>query len=104
MSACGFYLARFHHVLDTSGQLLTQAQQQAAQDAGNKFLLVWSKLARDAFDSGLANYKLRPKTHDFAHIVDSLSNRENCKHLYCFMSEDFMGRLARLAASCHRNV
>ena len=60
MTACGFYLAQFHHVLDTSGQILTDAQVLASQEAGNGFLTVWSKLARDAFDAGIANYKLRP--------------------------------------------
>ena len=47
-------------------------------------------------------YKVRPKTHYFTHMVDH--HEETCLcllHLSTFGDEDFMGKIRKVAQSCH---
>lgn len=47
-------------------------------------------------------YKVRPKTHYFTHMVDHCEETALCLlHLSTFGDEDFMGKVRRIAQSCH---
>jgi len=103
-STCAWALAPFHWVMDTNTQFLSESAAQDAQSAGNIFLSTWSKLARDALDEGVPNFRIRPKHHYFQHLVLGLGSCENLRYLFCFADEDFMGRVTRLARKSHRAV
>lgn len=47
-------------------------------------------------------YKIRPKTHYFTHMLDHYESSGLClMHLSTFGDEDFMGKIRRVAQSCH---
>ena len=63
----------------------------------------YSWLARDAYDSARARWKLRPKFHYFAHVLLRLrKNLENPRRFDLCTAEDFMGRLRKVGSQCHR--
>jgi hypothetical protein len=88
-----------------AGILLTPEQAMDAKEAGETFLLGYQTLAYHAIEKGICGWKLRPKLHMLAHIVDNLGQSlENPIHLSNFMDEDLMGKLVKLARKQHRSV
>ena len=99
--AC-FGLADFLHTLDNAGTLLTEAEVAKARISGRIYLLSWQSLAHAACAQGLCAYKCRPKGHYFDHLLQQLDTLENPKGLSNFLSEDFIGKVVRLAKQQHR--
>ena len=99
--AC-FGLADFLHTLDNAGTLLTEAEVAKARISGRIYLLSWQSLAHAACAQGLCAYKCRPKGHYFDHLLQQLDTLENPKGLSNFLSEDFIGKIVRLAKQQHR--
>ena len=59
-------------------------------------------LALQSLSSQKLLFKVRPKTHYFAHMVDHFSETQLClQHLSCFSDEDFMGKIRRLCQASH---
>ena len=60
------------------------------------------RLAAIAFRAGKKLFKLRPKVHMLAEIGLSLSGWSLSPHTSsCWSDEDFVGRVSRVARSCH---
>jgi hypothetical protein len=76
---------------------------RSCSDHGNIFLQCYSRLASDAIAQGRCAYKLRPKFHEFGHLlVDVLRTGSNPKQRDLFDAEDYIGKIKRVGASCHR--
>ena len=66
-----YMLAKFQHILDTSGPWLGFQETQDAVANGRGFLLLYQRLALEARSktSGHHNYKITPKFHSFLHML-----------------------------------
>lgn len=98
---CAFGIADLLHVMSDSSVLLSDDSVVRAQTSGRLFLLSWQTMAADAISSGLCCYKIRPKHHYIAHILDRLVSRENVRVLSNFLQEDFIGKIVKLAKRQH---
>ena len=93
----------FCSVLDSAGHWLTDEEASVAACAGRAHLVYYQALAEDAHAANLCLWKLRPKTHYLAHVIEELPKTfENPKYLDLFAWEDFVGRIKRIAAKTHR--
>ena len=102
-ATCAWALRDVIYVLDRHGRWLPQDAADQVYDHGNLFLTAYQRLAGIALSESKAWYKLRPKFHDFAHLlIDIKRCRENPKQRDLFDSEDFIGKIKKLAAACHK--
>ncbi len=100
--ACGA-LALFTHTLDHSPAVMTEGDIVAASDAAEIFLRAYQHLAAGALRDVHPLWRLRPKFHYFTEAVKRMRRtRENPLHCMCFMEEDFMGKIKRIACKTHR--
>ncbi len=92
-------LATFFHVLDQSGRWMTPEQQKLALRCGNLYLLSYQALATVNQNARRYNYKVRPKQHYFSCglLTQIEASFLNPRFTHCFLDEDFMGRISRLA-------
>ena len=103
-ATCLWAIADFMHVCDTSDFWMTKAESDRAVYAGNSFLRCYQFLAAENLARREPLYKVRPKVHYFKHtVMDIRRSRMNPNFFHCFMSEDFVGRHARLASKTHRS-
>jgi len=73
-----------------------------AQESGYLCLLCFQRLAEMAEADGRKAYHMRPKLHDFDHIVGNLSiYRLNPLWLDCADDESFMGKLKAMGGPIH---
>ena len=84
------------------GVLLSDDEIARARQHGQTYLLCWQKLSYHAIEAGIPCYRLRPKMHYVAHIMDQLSSKENPRTLSNFLNEDLMGRIVKMAKRQHR--
>ena len=90
-------------VFDENGTWLSRGEADRAYESGCLFLQTYQRLAAQALAEGVAAYKLRPKFHEFAHLLlEAKRTRENPKHRDCFDSEDYIGKMKSVGAACHR--
>jgi hypothetical protein len=99
-ATCGYYYALWHHVLDTSGDVLTLEQAEVAHRAGSRFLQCWQALANEAALD--FRFKIRCKHHMFDHVVWQLkAGRWNPKRNACWIDESFLGVLKGIGKRTH---
>jgi hypothetical protein len=90
-------------VFDHSGRFMTQAEADRVLLHGNLFLVSYQRLAAEALMNHQFAYKLRPKMHDFAHLLIEVGRtRENPRQRDLFDAEDYIGKIKGLAAACHK--
>ena len=71
-------LVSFLNVRGVAGGLFTAEEASKVQQQGRSFLLSYQTLAAEAYSTWQALWKLRPKIHYFAHMVEELpSTLEN---------------------------
>ena len=78
---------------------VADAQAQGIADAGYSFLRLIMALANHGASLSIFRWKLLPKDHAYAHLLeDSLHRKENPRAYHCFQDEDMIGRWKKL---CH---
>ena len=99
-SWCVDSLLRWFHLVETSPKrFLSDAQAQGIADAGYSFLRLIMALANHGASLSIFRWKLLPKHHAYAHLLeDSLHRKENPRAYHCFQDEDMIGRWKKL---CH---
>ena len=82
---------------------LPELMAARASKHGRCFLKCYQLLASHSLFHGKTAWKLRPKLHYAAHLFEELlTTRENPRRLDLFDAEDYVGKLKRIASSCHR--
>jgi hypothetical protein len=71
------------------------------QKTATMFLLSYNWLASEAFRQDRKMWSLVPKHHYFAHLIEQ-AKFCNPRYVWCYGSEDFVGRASCLAQSCTR--
>jgi hypothetical protein len=95
----------FCHTLDHAGLWLSEVDAAAAWQNGFVFLTTYQQLAYSAWNDNVFLYKLRPKWHYFAHLVDRIyETRENPAKLDVFAAESFMGKVKQVARLCDERL
>ena len=95
----------FLRTLFAAGFFLTSAEAFAAIQAALKFLCCYQKLAKQCYLSKMCYFKLKPKAHAMAHLIQQMvSEYKACEASVCnpvasatFMQEDFVGHIGRLS-------
>jgi len=96
-ACCMFSLASFIRILDTGDTVLSDDETTRAQDAGDTFLRLCQSLPEETQLSNKKRWLSRPKRHYFMHLVMNLKDRFNPWFFTCFMHDDFMGEITRIA-------
>jgi hypothetical protein len=87
-------LVSFLNVCGVAGGLFTAEEASKVQQQGRSFLLSYQTLAEEAYSTWQALWKLRPKIHYFAHMVEELpSTLENPGRCDTFDWESFVGTI-----------
>ena len=90
---------------------LSKAVARKCVEAGSKFVHLYYKLAQVSFKKEWLLYGLRPKLHMMVHMIDDLHSfvqdeaaawTMNPISDFCFMDEDFIGKISRLSRRCHK--
>ena len=72
---------------------------------GMYFMELYVRLARNALDSGLRLYRVRPKFHLLFHLlVEPRASMLNPAHCSCWMDEDFVKKSMRIKKAVHRRT
>ena len=86
-----------------AGTLLTSEEAVQIRASGRIFPLLYQSLAEQAEASGACLWKVRPKLHYFAHVVEDVwTSRENPGRLDTFDWESFVGKIKKIASKTHR--
>ena len=60
-------------------------------------------LAAEAVQNNALMWALRPKLHGLCHIIlGAAADSRNPKYFSCFLDEDFLGKVIKVAEKCHR--
>jgi hypothetical protein len=103
IACCIAHLGHFIQKLSTSGMLLSCADAAEMRDHGIGFVRTYVRLAHFHVNNQSTLYKVRPKLHYCHHMfrnIKALSPNFGS----CFMNEDYMGKIARIAARTHRRT
>ena len=78
-------------------RFLSDVEARAIAEAGYEFLCLNAALARHAINRSLLRWKLLPKHHAFAHVLeDALLRKENPRAFHCNQDEDMIGQWKKL--------
>jgi len=98
-------LATFCYTLDRSDWHLAEWEADHAVKYGLRYIRAYKVLIAMALRQGVCRWKSRPKLHYIHHSVLLIaSSRLNPMWHTCFMDEDFMGKIVKLAGGCHRST
>ncbi len=98
-------LADICHCMDCAATFLTEEETRKFQRGGRVALASYSWLARDALDREVCNYALKPKMHQFDHLLSEVgTDRLNPAVFWNFADESLLGDLKRIVSRCHRST
>ena len=100
-STCCWALAEFCFILDGASLVLKPSEVRRAQRAGLLFLQAYQYLSAEALRNQRRLWKIKPKMHYFCHIVDTLGDLPNPRHVECFTDESYLGKVKNLGQKCH---
>ncbi|CAE7361318.1 unnamed protein product [Symbiodinium natans] len=80
---------------------LSEANIQKLQQSNYLYHSALNSLAVEAIDHGRLLWKIRPKVHKADHLAFDLAPRVNPLVLSCYMDEDAVGKMKRLAMKSH---
>jgi hypothetical protein len=105
-STCAWAYADWLHTLDLSDRIFLPTQRDRASRSGRLFLVTYQTLAEESIAERTWLYKVRPKHHDYDHVVMLLEAGSllNPRFLTCFAEEDLMGKLKRIGLKCSRQT
>ena len=105
LATAAWALADFLHVLDHSDFIMGDADASAAYTSGNHFATLYQYLSAEAEHQGRCLFHMRPKVHYFCHLVDDIiRSKINPGRISCMVSEDFVGKSARLTSKVHKST
>ena len=81
LAACTWAAERFVGCLAEASIFLDEIERATAHEYGRLFLHSYLSLASDCVASGIYLFKVRPKLHFFAHVVDDLCAHPNGSRL-----------------------
>ena len=58
-------------------------------------------LADEALGAGVVRWPLRPKQHQFQHLIMDFAVYSNPRHFSCTLDEDLVGRLKKITSHTH---
>ena len=101
---CVYELAMLVWTLNRCGMWLSEADAEIAFGHGDRFLKLYRHLALAALAGGKCRWRLRPKMHYVHHTILELRvpPRQNPFFATCFLDEDFVGKISKLASQTHR--
>ena len=89
--------------MSTCGRSFTHEESWRFFSSGKTFLIVYNYLAQMAIEEKWVGWNIVPKFHVMDHMLLHVrQTRENPSFTSCFCDEDFVGRIARLAARTHQ--
>jgi hypothetical protein len=94
-------LDRVYAIMHSSPMFIPADVYGQFLDAATQFLLSYSWLASEAHRENKKRWSIVPKHHYFAHLVEQ-ARFCNPRFVWCYGSEDFVGRASCLAQSCTR--
>jgi hypothetical protein len=98
-------VARYNEIVMRAGRYMTPSEIYDLQVAVRTCLMCYFSLRKEALAAGLtALWKPKPKMHMWWHLVFDFvqATKMNPRATWCYGGEDFVGRIKRLAKSCHR--
>lgn len=104
---CVLALAQYIHVVARADVLMSPDEAQAAHHTGSQFVRWYLHCAWLFAAKGQTLFKTRPKLHYFWHVCQQLgpsASRLNPNVHSCFMDEDMVGRVSRVASRTHRRT
>ena len=96
LAFCLGSLDRFFLSLPSGQHVLDGETSKKAEGHGRDFLLSYGALAYLARQSGRNLFKIRPKHHQFDHLLDLVEMGFNPALFACWLDETMMGKLALL--------
>ena len=104
-ASCLHALAEFIWVLSRADFWLLPWEADSAMFHGMKFLVIYRHLAQAAENARTSRWRTRPKTHYYHHALKFMQHTKmNVLKSTCFLDEDFMGKVKRLASKTHRSL
>ena len=100
MSWCVNSLNNFLVCLPARQNLLSPEVSRKAENHGRDFLLSYAALAYLAKENNRMLFKIRPKHHQFDHLLDHVEQGFNPVAFACWLDETMMGKLALLCRFC----
>ena len=96
-------LKSWYDLLERSPRFLNDGQRVELHDLAMKFVRVLERLAVIALLNQRMRWRLQPKVHSFIHIAeDHLWFGVNARSVHCYIDEDSIGLMKRLALRVHR--
>jgi hypothetical protein len=100
-ATCGWGIAEFIHVSDSSGLVLSDHQVNRLVFGGRTYLQAYSNLAQGAAMAGQFIWKVRPKCHYFVHLLDfAAASKLNPAHMGSWHEESYLGKIKVLGLRC----
>ena len=100
-----FNLLSYTEICQKADIFFNEEEATLAQKRGEQFLLWWQRLAYQALQDGVCAYKVRPKTHYFAHtILDIKDTYENPAKQALWGAEDLVGQIKRVGQKCSKRT
>ena len=89
--------------MEQASRFLTPSQGAELHALGMKVVRTIERLAIIGLCKGINRWRLQPKLHCLVHISeDHRIFLVNVRTYHCFIDEDFVGLVKRLALKCHR--
>ena len=89
-------------IVEKDGLFLDALDSERLWKLGNEFALHYNWLASNSIRNGARRYNLVFKIH-FLHII-WYCRFQHHRAFWCYIYEDFVGRIKRLAVSCARGT
>jgi hypothetical protein len=99
-------LLTYYEVIMRAGKWLTDDDCNRIRMAIYTVLLNFLALRAEAVQQGhTAMWKPKPKLHMIVHLVDDfiIPTKLNPRSVWCYGGEDFVGKMKKVAKSCHRS-
>jgi hypothetical protein len=100
-ATCAWGMAEFIYVADTGGLILAPAQVTRLVYGARTYLAMYAVLARTSAVRNQYIWKVRPKLHEFKHLVDFVeSSKLNPQRNACWHEESYLGQVKKLGKMC----
>ena len=92
-------LEAMYSIIHDADVVLSPREYSNFKAAVMKFLQCYTYLSRNALDNGLVQYNVTPKFHYLYHLCQR-GEWLNPRMVWCYGSEDFVGKASKLGMSC----
>ena len=96
------YHTFFKVIREAENDILIPKELKTLDFSCKLFLKGYNALSREAYDSGVARWPLKPKHHSLWHVNDDCqSDHRTPKAKWAFGDEDMMGKMSLIACAVH---